>query len=68
MSGGYIVQSAGSFCSADKAAEVKQFFTTHPVHASARGLQKAQAQINDCVEFREAQEANLNKWLAAHAQ
>ncbi len=68
MSGGYLVRSAGSFCSAEKADEVKQFFTTHPVHASARGLQIAQAQINDCVEFRAAQAANAKSWLAAHGQ
>jgi aminopeptidase N len=68
MSGGYIVRSAGSFCSAEKADEVKQFFTTHPVHASARGLAIAQAQIKDCVEFRSAQEANLKSWLQEHGQ
>ena len=68
MNGGSIVRAAGSFCSAEKVDEVKQFFTTHPVHASARGLQVAQSQINDCVEFRAAQEANLKTWLGAHAQ
>lgn len=68
MNGGYIVRSAGSFCSAEKAQEVKDFFTSHPVHASARGLQIAQSQINDCVEFRSAQEANVKTWLDAHGQ
>ncbi len=68
MNGGYLVRSAGSFCSAEKADEVKQFFTAHPVHASARGLQIAQAQIQDCVEFREAQQANAVQWLNAHTQ
>ncbi len=68
MNGGYIVRSAGSFCSAEKPQEVKDFFTTHPVHASARGLNIAQAQINDCVEFRAAQEANVRAWLQAHGQ
>ncbi len=68
MNGGYLVRSAGSFCSAEKAGDVKNFFTVHPVHASARGLQIAQAQINDCVEFRSAQEGNAKQWLAAHGQ
>ena len=68
MNGGYLVRSAGSFCSAEKAQEVKQFFTTHTVHASARGLAIAQSQINDCVEFRQAQEGNVKSWLAAHGQ
>ncbi|RRA47698.1 M1 family metallopeptidase [Acidipila sp. EB88] len=68
MNGGYIVRAAGSFCSAEKADEVKNFFTAHPVHASARGFEIAQAQIKDCVEFRSAQQANLESWLAAHGQ
>ena len=68
MNGGYLVRSAGSFCTPEKAQEVKQFFTTHPVHASARGLQIAEAQINDCAEFRGAQEANAKNWLASHGR
>ena len=68
MNGGRIVSSAGSFCSAEKATEVKQFFTTHPVHASARALGRAESEINDCEEFRSLQEANLKGWLAKHAQ
>ncbi len=68
MNGGAIVGSTGSFCSADKEAEVKQFYATHPVHAAARALTRAQASINDCIEFRSAQEENLKTWLSAHAQ
>ena len=68
MNGGGIVRAAGSFCSAEKAQEVKEFFTTHPVHASARGLNIAQTQIKDCVEFRAAQEGNVKSWLDAHGQ
>ncbi len=68
MNGGYLVRSAGSFCTPEKAQEVKQFFSAHPVHASARGLQIAGAQINDCAEFRQAQEANAKMWLSTHGQ
>ena len=68
MNGGAIVGSTASFCSADKAAEVKQFYAAHPVHAAARALTRAQASIEDCVEFRSAQEGNLKTWLSAHGQ
>ncbi len=68
MNGGAVVRAAGSFCSPEKADEVKQFFTVHPIHASARGLSIAQAQIEDCVAFRQAQEANAKQWLDAHAR
>jgi aminopeptidase N/puromycin-sensitive aminopeptidase len=68
MNGGGIVGAAGSFCSAEKAAEVKEFYTAHPVHASARALTRAEAAIQDCMAFRSAQEANLKSWLAAHGQ
>jgi aminopeptidase N len=68
MNGGAIVATTGSFCSAEKENEVKQFYATHQVHASARALTRAQASIEDCMQFREAQEANLKTWLAAHSQ
>ena len=65
LNGGAIVGVTSSFCSAEKAAEVKNFFSTHPVHASARTLTRAETAINDCVQFRAAQEANLASWLSA---
>ncbi len=68
LNGGAIVASAGSFCSTEKEAEVKSFYASHPVHASARALTRAEASIQDCIQFRTAQEANLKTWLAAHAQ
>ena len=66
MNGARVVSAAGSFCSAEKADEVKQFFTSHPVHAAARALGRAESQIHDCVEFRTTQRANLQAWLATH--
>jgi aminopeptidase N/puromycin-sensitive aminopeptidase len=66
MMGGYLVGAAGSFCSAEKAQEVETFFTAHPVHAAERALARAKSQINDCVQLRSAQEANLDSWLANH--
>jgi aminopeptidase N/puromycin-sensitive aminopeptidase len=66
MMGGYLVGAAGSFCSAEKAQEVETFFTAHPVHAAERALARAKSQINDCVQLRSAQEANLDSWLAKH--
>ncbi len=68
LNGGGIVRAAGSFCSAEKAQEVKDFYTAHPVHAAARALTAAQTQIHDCLEFRAAQEANVKSWLDAHGQ
>ncbi len=68
LNDGSIVRATGAFCSEAKAAEVKQFFTEHPVPASARSLDTAQAQIKDCAQLRAAQELNLQTWLNAHAQ
>jgi aminopeptidase N len=62
--GASLVVSAGSFCTAEKSTQVREFFTTHPVPATARALDKATDSINDCVAFRSAQEAGLQQWLA----
>jgi aminopeptidase N/puromycin-sensitive aminopeptidase len=64
MNGARVVSATSSFCSAEKAQEVKTFFTEHPIHAAARAVGIAQSHINDCVEFRGEQEANLKNWLA----
>jgi aminopeptidase N/puromycin-sensitive aminopeptidase len=66
MMGGYLVGAAGSFCSAEKSAEVEAFFKAHPVHAAERALARAKNQISDCVDLRAAQEENLKTWLAKH--
>ena len=64
LEGGSLVQSTGSFCSAERRGEVTQFFTKHKVPAAGNDLQRAQDSINDCVEFRATQGANLQRWLA----
>jgi aminopeptidase N len=68
MNGARVVSATASFCSAEKAQEVKTFFAAHPVHAAARAIGIAESHINDCMQFRGEQEANLKSWLAAHAQ
>ena len=62
--GAYIVGATGAFCSADRVQEVQGFFTAHKVMAAERALSIAKDQINDCIDLRQAQEANLKAWLA----
>jgi aminopeptidase N/puromycin-sensitive aminopeptidase len=64
--GPYIVQYAGSFCSAESREDVRSFFSTHKVEASDRALRSAIETIDGCIQFRRQQEPNLKKWLAAH--
>jgi aminopeptidase N len=68
MNGARVVSATASFCSADKAQEVKTFFAAHPVHAAARAVGIAESHINDCMQFRGEQEANLKSWLASQPQ
>jgi aminopeptidase N len=65
-SGGELVGSTSGFCTAEKRDEVKQFFATHQVHASASALMRAQNSVNDCIALRAEQNANLKQWLAAN--
>ena len=62
--GSYLVDSAGSFCSADARDDVQSFFSTHKVPASDRALKHAIERIDGCIEFRSLQEPNLKQWLA----
>ena len=63
--GGSFVSSTSAFCTAEKRDQVKDFFTTHPVEASASALTRAQNSINDCADLRAEQSANLQQWLSS---
>jgi aminopeptidase N len=61
--GGTLVQATGSFCSVERRDEVKRFFHEHPVEATARALTSAEDSINQCIEFRAAQQASFQQWM-----
>ncbi|MGO9437133.1 MAG: M1 family metallopeptidase [Terracidiphilus sp.] len=63
--GGYLVGSAGNFCSANARDEVSNFFATHKVAASGQALKHAIEHINGCIELRALQEPELKSWLAS---
>jgi hypothetical protein len=63
-----LVESSGSFCSAEGRDEVKAFFAEHKVPDSSVGLQRAVDRINACAEFRQLQEGNLQQWLAGQGK
>lgn len=64
-SGGDLVAATAGFCTTEKRDQFKQFFDTHKVAASANALTRSQNAINDCVDLRAAQSANLNQWLSS---
>ena len=64
--GQYVVQYAGTFCSAESREDVRNFFSTHKVEDADRALHAAIEAIDGCIQFRQQQEPNLKKWLAAH--
>ena len=66
LMGSYLVGAAGSFCSAEKKAEVQHFFTTHRLPASSRALTRAAQEIEDCMTLREQQEGHLKHWIAGN--
>ncbi len=64
-SGGALVGTTGSFCSADARDEVEAFFAAHNVPSSEHALKHAVERINGCIELRSLQEPNLKQWIAA---
>jgi aminopeptidase N/puromycin-sensitive aminopeptidase len=65
--GGTLVSSTAAFCTAERRDQVKDFFTTHKVAASANALTRSQNSINDCVDLRAEQGGNLERWLSSSA-
>ena len=60
---GIFLYGAQSFCSTQKATEVKQFFDQHPFPGTERNQKEAIESINSCVELRNQQQGNLAAWL-----
>ena len=60
---GVFLYGAQSFCDAQKATEVKQFFEQHPFPGTERNQKEAIESINGCVSLREQQQGNLSAWL-----
>ncbi len=63
FSAGAIISATGSFCNATMKDQVKSFFTEHPVPAAARTLKQALERIDECIDLRSQQEAQLASWL-----
>ena len=60
------IEGADSFCSSEKAEEVKEFFQQHPFPGTERSQKEALESITSCVELRDQQQANLSAWLKQH--
>jgi aminopeptidase N len=58
-----VVAALGSFCSAERAAEIRQFFAAHPVPDAQRTLQQALEQVDICAAVRKTQAPVLARWL-----
>jgi aminopeptidase N len=59
-----IVSATGSFCSAAASADVKRFFTAHPVESAERGIRQAIERIDSCAAVHARQSGPLSHRLA----
>ena len=62
-SGARLVGAAGTVCTVDAREQYSSFFASHPVPSSEKALERAKNRIDDCIDFRAAQEPNLKVWL-----
>ena len=59
-----IVQATSNFCTAEAAADIKQFFTQHPVPSAERTIAQSIEKITACAAVAERQSQSLSKWLS----
>jgi aminopeptidase N len=62
-----IVSALGSFCSTERAADIREFFAKSPVPSAARTLQQALERIETCAALDAKQSAPFAAWLSATA-
>ena len=58
------VAALGNFCSATERDDVQQFFAGHRPPGAERALQQSLERMNQCIAFKQVQQANMEKWLA----
>jgi aminopeptidase N len=57
------VSALAGFCSVEVRDDIKQFFTDHRAPGAERALQQSVERITSCVEFKQRQSANMQKFL-----
>jgi aminopeptidase N len=62
-----IVGALGSFCDADRQADVKAFFARHPVPDAERTLRQSLERIGSCATLARTQRPKLAEWLTRNA-
>jgi aminopeptidase N len=60
------VSALGGFCSVEKRDEIQQFFATHHAPGAERALQQSLERITNCVEFKQLQGDNMQKFFQQH--
>lgn len=58
------VSALGDFCSSQEKQDVQRFFADHRAPGAERALQQSLESMDSCMEFRQLQQANMEKWLA----
>ena len=61
-----LVAGLGAFCDAATRADIKRFFTDHPLPAASRRLDQTLERINNCINLREKQTGVVAQWLDSH--
>jgi aminopeptidase N len=60
-----MIRSMSTFCSAERAADMKRFFMQHPVPSSERTIQQQIERVESCAALRSRQGHKLGAWIAA---
>jgi aminopeptidase N len=60
-----MIRSMSTFCSAERAADMKRFFMQHPVPSSERTIQQQIERVESCAALKSRQGQKLGAWIAA---
>jgi hypothetical protein len=57
------VSALAGFCSVEMRDDIQQFFTSHRAPGAERALRQSLERINSCIEFKQLQGGNMQKFL-----
>jgi aminopeptidase N/puromycin-sensitive aminopeptidase len=61
-----VVGSTSNFCDAGMRDQVTEFFNAHKISAAERTYRQSIERINNCIDLKSQQEAQLASWLGQH--
>lgn len=62
------ISALGNACSVEMHDDIEHFFASHPAPGAERAVKQSLERIDDCIAFKQQQQASMTQWLNSHQE